>query len=272
MLETAWAARVRANREQVDRVREVPDGADFYAPVTGSSGRIPRRTDEPALEIPAGARPAGRDVAGHRGGSGPVRPADRGRAGASGGEVIAVDPSMGMLDALRELADRARDRERPRRPGALATRRRRAVPRRRRADRARRLRHRGDRPVPRGDGGGHEPAVRGDPDGTPARVGRRRVLAAGPRRGARRPAGPPRVRRAAPRARARPGRRAAGARDPSVRRSRRSSRASSVASSGSSPAATKDRPLPGRARRSARGRCRRGWSACVTNAPCPSGS
>ena len=51
MLETAWAARVRANREQVDRVREVPDGADFYAPVTGLFRADPRRTDEPALEV-----------------------------------------------------------------------------------------------------------------------------------------------------------------------------------------------------------------------------
>ncbi len=42
MLEAAWAARVRANREQVDRVREVPDGADFYAPVTGLFRADPR--------------------------------------------------------------------------------------------------------------------------------------------------------------------------------------------------------------------------------------
>ena len=32
--EEEWADRVRANRDQVNRVREVPDGADFYGPVT----------------------------------------------------------------------------------------------------------------------------------------------------------------------------------------------------------------------------------------------
>ena len=32
LLENAWAARVIANAEQVERFREVPDGADFYAP------------------------------------------------------------------------------------------------------------------------------------------------------------------------------------------------------------------------------------------------
>src|SRR6266581_4946158 len=48
-LETAWAARVRANREQVDLVREVPD-RDFYAPVSSLFVADPRRTDEPALD------------------------------------------------------------------------------------------------------------------------------------------------------------------------------------------------------------------------------
>jgi len=48
-LEDAWAERVRANREQVDKVREVPD-RDFYAPVSSLFVADPRRTGEPALD------------------------------------------------------------------------------------------------------------------------------------------------------------------------------------------------------------------------------
>src|SRR5207302_654364 len=47
---SAGAARVRANREQVDRVREAAP-ADFYAPVAGMFRANPRRRDEPALEV-----------------------------------------------------------------------------------------------------------------------------------------------------------------------------------------------------------------------------
>ena len=39
----------RDNAEQVDRLREVPDGTDFYAPVTGLFRADPTRTDEPVL-------------------------------------------------------------------------------------------------------------------------------------------------------------------------------------------------------------------------------
>jgi SAM-dependent methyltransferase len=46
----AWAARVRANREQVERFREATP-ADFYAPVAGMFRADPRRRDEPTLEI-----------------------------------------------------------------------------------------------------------------------------------------------------------------------------------------------------------------------------
>jgi SAM-dependent methyltransferase len=95
----AWGDRVRANREQVDRVREVPDGADFYARVTSLFRTDPRRTSEPVLDLLlAQARPADTwlDI------------------GAGGGryalplalvvrEVVAIDPSAGMLAVLREL-------------------------------------------------------------------------------------------------------------------------------------------------------------------------
>ncbi len=108
MLETTWAARVRANREQVDRVREVPDGADFYAPVTGLFRADPARTDEPALEsLRALVRP-GETWLDIGAGAGRYALPIAAALAASGGEVIAVDPSKGMLDALRELADEHR--------------------------------------------------------------------------------------------------------------------------------------------------------------------
>lgn len=46
----AWAERVRYNRAQVDRFRELPD-RDFYAPVSALFVADPRRTTEPALEL-----------------------------------------------------------------------------------------------------------------------------------------------------------------------------------------------------------------------------
>ncbi len=59
LAELAWGERVRANRDQVDRHREVPDGPDFYGPVTGLFRADPRRTDEPILEaLLALTRPA----------------------------------------------------------------------------------------------------------------------------------------------------------------------------------------------------------------------
>src|SRR5262249_12664059 len=48
--ELAWADRVRGNREQVDRVREAPDGADFYASVSSIFRDDPDRTGDPVLD------------------------------------------------------------------------------------------------------------------------------------------------------------------------------------------------------------------------------
>jgi SAM-dependent methyltransferase len=93
----AWGARVRAEREQVDRCREVADPADFYAPVADLFRHDPRRTEDPVLdELLAIARSGETwlDI------------------GVGGGryalpialvvqEVMGLDPSVGMLDVLR---------------------------------------------------------------------------------------------------------------------------------------------------------------------------
>ena len=96
--EAAWAAQVRANREQVDRVREVPDGRDFYAPVSDLFRADPFRTDDPVLDrLRALVVPGERwlDI-----GAGAGRFALPIALIAS--EVIAIDPSTGMLAALAE--------------------------------------------------------------------------------------------------------------------------------------------------------------------------
>jgi SAM-dependent methyltransferase len=94
----AWAARVHANSEQVERFREVPDPSDFYAPVSSLFQADPRRDDEPTLDdLRSLARPedtwldigagAGRYAL-------PLALVTR--------EVIAVEPSRGMAQALRD--------------------------------------------------------------------------------------------------------------------------------------------------------------------------
>ena len=95
-LEAAWAERVRANREQVDRVREVPD-RDFYAPVSSLFVADPRRTGEEALDaLLTLAEPEDRwlDI-----GAGAGRYALP--LAAQVAEVIAVEPSASMRNALR---------------------------------------------------------------------------------------------------------------------------------------------------------------------------
>jgi SAM-dependent methyltransferase len=96
-LEAAWAARVRANREQAERLRETQPGGDFYAPVSALFVADPHRTDEPALaHLRAMADPdeTWLDI-----GAGAGRYALPLALGAKA--VIAVEPSAGMRGALR---------------------------------------------------------------------------------------------------------------------------------------------------------------------------
>jgi len=96
--ELAWAARVRGNREQVDRVREAPDGQDFYASVSSIFREDPNRQGDPVLDALRGHARAGDTWLDIGAGAGryalPIAQAVR--------RVIAVDPSSSMLGALRE--------------------------------------------------------------------------------------------------------------------------------------------------------------------------
>lgn len=93
----SWAERVRANRKQAERVREETEGADFYAPVAHVFRADPRRTGEPELDrLLSLARPEETWLDIGAGGGRyalPLALAVR--------EVIAVDPSAGMLEQLR---------------------------------------------------------------------------------------------------------------------------------------------------------------------------
>jgi FkbM family methyltransferase len=104
LLEAAWADRVHANNAQVDRFREVPDAPDFYAPVTSLFRADPTRTDEPALtSLLALVRPGDTWLDIGAGAGRYALPIARAVA-PSGGSVIALDPSAGMLAGLQEIA------------------------------------------------------------------------------------------------------------------------------------------------------------------------
>jgi CTP:molybdopterin cytidylyltransferase MocA/ubiquinone/menaquinone biosynthesis C-methylase UbiE len=103
LLEHSWAQRVVANAEQVDRFREVPDGADFYAPVTGLFRADPRRTDEPVLDALLRLVEPGETWIDIGAGAGRYALPIALALAPSGGRVIALDASPGMLDALLEL-------------------------------------------------------------------------------------------------------------------------------------------------------------------------
>jgi molybdenum cofactor cytidylyltransferase len=104
LLEAAWGARVRANAEQVERFREVPDGVDFYAPVRSLFRADPARSDDPVLTTLLEEVRAGETWLDVGAGAGRYAlPLARALA-PGGGRVVAVDPSPSMLEGLNELA------------------------------------------------------------------------------------------------------------------------------------------------------------------------
>ena len=99
-LEAAWSERVRANREQAERLREQTAG-DFYAPVSSLFVADPRRTDEPVLDVLQAL--ARRESTWLDIGAGAGRYALPLALRVK--QVIAVEPSAGMRRALRSGID-----------------------------------------------------------------------------------------------------------------------------------------------------------------------
>lgn len=99
-LESAWSDRVRANREQAERVRETEAG-DFYAPVSSLFVADPRRTDEPVLDVLSALAEA--DATWLDIGAGAGRYALPLALRVK--QVIAVEPSAGMRRALHAGID-----------------------------------------------------------------------------------------------------------------------------------------------------------------------
>lgn len=95
-LEAVWSERVRANRDQAERLRESTT-MDFYAPVSSLFVADPRRTDEPVLDVLLAL--AGPDATWLDIGAGAGRYALP--LGLRFKHVIAVEPSAGMRRALR---------------------------------------------------------------------------------------------------------------------------------------------------------------------------
>ncbi len=105
LVEAAWGARVRANRDQVERFREVPDGADFYAPVRSLFRADPTRSDDPVLvELLGLVRPGDTWLDVGAGAGRFALPIAR-ALDPSGGSVVAIDSSASMLESLREIAE-----------------------------------------------------------------------------------------------------------------------------------------------------------------------
>ena len=94
----AWAARVRASKQQVERLRETAEPADFYGPMARRFAQDPRRTGDACLarlQELAGADETWLDI-GAGGGRFSLPLALRVR------HLHAVDPSPSMLAVLRE--------------------------------------------------------------------------------------------------------------------------------------------------------------------------
>lgn len=105
VVEAAWRERVLANRAQVERFREVPDGIDFYAPVRSLFRADPTRTDDPVLAALLDLVDPGETWLDVGAGAGRFALPLARALGPSGGEVVALDASPSMLQALHEIAD-----------------------------------------------------------------------------------------------------------------------------------------------------------------------
>jgi len=94
----AWRDRVRANREQAERLREGGPPRDFYAAVASDFRADPRRTGEPALDLLRSLVIPGEswlDIG--AGGGRYALP-----LALLAGELIAVEPSEGMRSVLQQ--------------------------------------------------------------------------------------------------------------------------------------------------------------------------
>ena len=101
----SWAARVRANREQVERIREIPDGADFYAPVQSLFRSDPTRTGDPVLVALLDLIRPGETWLDVGAGAGRFALPIARALDPSGGIVLALDSSPSMLEGLCEIAE-----------------------------------------------------------------------------------------------------------------------------------------------------------------------
>jgi CTP:molybdopterin cytidylyltransferase MocA len=104
-VEASWADRVEANRAQVERIREVPDGPDFYAPVRSLFRADPTRTDDPVLAALLELVQAGETWLDVGAGAGRFALPIARALDPSDGKVVALDASPSMLESLREIAE-----------------------------------------------------------------------------------------------------------------------------------------------------------------------
>ncbi len=104
-IEAVWAARVRANRDQVERIREIPDGTDFYAPVNSLFRADPTRTDDAVLDALLGLVRSGETWLDVGAGAGRYALPIARALDPSGGSVVALDASPSMLEGLLEVAE-----------------------------------------------------------------------------------------------------------------------------------------------------------------------
>lgn len=93
-----WRERVEADGRQVERLRELPDGPDFYGPIASNFKANPYRTGEPMLEkLMEMVRPDETWLDIGAGGGRLALP-----IALKAKSVIAVEPSPGMVSVLRE--------------------------------------------------------------------------------------------------------------------------------------------------------------------------